>query len=227
MSNVLREDIVKIGFEIDLAPFQNLLNSFNELQQIAGQEQDIGQSIQQLGEMSSTTGQDIDGLTSSVRRLGQTNIDSLTNGINETNEEADQGSSKAKKLADSLRRLGNIGMSGTLKGLKAVANLSGKAIAALGKGLGKVAKTTAKGIAIGTTAAVTTIGAMGVSAMNVGMEFEASMSQVAATMGMTANEANYTNEEYAMLANTAKEMGGSTKFSASESADALNYLALA
>ena len=46
-------------------------------------------------------------------------------------------------------------------------------------------------------------------------------------MGMTAGEADYSNEQYAMLANTAKEMGAATKFSAAESAEALNYMALA
>lgn len=64
-------------------------------------------------------------------------------------------------------------------------------------------------------------------AVEVGTEFEASMSNVAATMGMTAEEINAGSKEYEKLAASAKQCGQTTKFSASESADALNYLALA
>lgn len=58
------------------------------------------------------------------------------------------------------------------------------------------------------------------SSVNVGMSFEASMSQVAATMGKST-------EEIESLTKVAKEMGSSTRFSATQAADALNYLALA
>lgn len=56
----------------------------------------------------------------------------------------------------------------------------------------------------------------------VGSGFEASMSQVAATMGITSAAA-----EFETLSNAAKEMGETTKFSASQAGEALNYLALA
>lgn len=58
--------------------------------------------------------------------------------------------------------------------------------------------------------------------LNVGSGFEASMSQVAATMGITSASA-----EFETLSAAAKEMGESTKFSASQAGEALNYLALA
>lgn len=66
-----------------------------------------------------------------------------------------------------------------------------------------------------------------VSAVDSGEEFEASMSQVAATMGMTADEIRNGSKEYNLLSDAAKECGKSTMFSASEAAEALNYLALA
>ena len=65
------------------------------------------------------------------------------------------------------------------------------------------------------------------SSTEVGMSFEASMSQVAATMGMTAEEINGGSEDYEKLAAAAKKCGAETKYSASEAAEALNYLALA
>ena len=58
--------------------------------------------------------------------------------------------------------------------------------------------------------------------VSVGSGFEASMSQVAATMGITSAAA-----EFETLSNAAKEMGETTKFSASQAGEALNYLALA
>lgn len=51
-------------------------------------------------------------------------------------------------------------------------------------------------------------------------DFDASMSKVQATSGATA-------EDMELLREKAKEMGETTKFSASESADALNYMAMA
>ncbi|MBQ5320340.1 MAG: phage tail tape measure protein [Oscillospiraceae bacterium] len=58
--------------------------------------------------------------------------------------------------------------------------------------------------------------------VSVGSAFEASMSQVAATMGITAAA-----EEFDILSDAAKKMGETTKFSAAQAAEALNYLALA
>lgn len=58
--------------------------------------------------------------------------------------------------------------------------------------------------------------------VSIGSDFEASMSQVAATMGITSAAA-----EFDTLSDAAKEMGETTKFSASQAGEALNYLALA
>lgn len=74
------------------------------------------------------------------------------------------------------------------------------------------------------TAAITGIGTASVA---VASTFESSMSQVAATMGMTAEEINNGSEDYQKLEKAARDMGSATKYSASEAADALNYLALA
>lgn len=68
---------------------------------------------------------------------------------------------------------------------------------------------------------------MGGFATKVGSEFEASMSQVAATMGMSAEEVANGCEAFVMLEDAAKQAGATTMFSASQSAEALNYLALA
>ena len=58
------------------------------------------------------------------------------------------------------------------------------------------------------------------SAINTGMEFEAAMSQVAAISGASA-------EEMERLTAAARHYGETTKFTASQAAEALNYMALA
>lgn len=61
---------------------------------------------------------------------------------------------------------------------------------------------------------------LGVAAVKVGSDFDAAMSQVSATSGDTGKDLQD-------LRDKAKEMGASTKFSASESAEAMNYMAMA
>ena len=62
--------------------------------------------------------------------------------------------------------------------------------------------------------------AFGKSAVDAGMQFDSSMSQVAATMGTTV-------DQIGDLRDFAQEMGRTTAFSATQAADALNYMALA
>lgn len=76
------------------------------------------------------------------------------------------------------------------------------------------------GIKKGLAAARTAVVGFGKSAVTAGLQFDTSMSQVAATMGKSTDEIKDLRE-------FAKKMGSETAFSASEAADALNYMALA
>ena len=82
----------------------------------------------------------------------------------------------------------------------------------------------AKAAVLGVGAAVAAVGAgivsFGKDAIGAGSQFDTSMSQVAATMGTTVDQIQD-------LSNFAMEMGATTAFSATEAADALNYMALA
>lgn len=86
--------------------------------------------------------------------------------------------------------------------------------------LGKAAGTAMKAAAAASAAATAAVGAFAASSVKTGMEFDKSMSQVAATMGKTVDEVQD-------LRDFAQEMGATTAFSAVEAADALNYMALA
>ncbi len=73
--------------------------------------------------------------------------------------------------------------------------------------------------------------ALGTAAVSTAANFESSMSQVQATMGITKDAMSTVNGESVNTMDTlsalAKKMGSETAFSASECAEALNYLALA
>lgn len=86
--------------------------------------------------------------------------------------------------------------------------------------LGSVAKAGMGVLVKAGTAAVTALGAAGVAAIKVGSDFEAAMSEVQAISGATGSDLE-------KLSDAAKEMGATTKFSASESAEALKYMAMA
>ena len=115
-----------------------------------------------------------------------------------------------------------------LDGAKAKALGMGGAIK---NGLGFVAGTVTKGIGIASAA----VGAFGASSVKAGMTFDTSMAQVAATMGKTTdqmlNETGTVELSWGTftgnLRDYAQEMGANTVFSASQAADALNYMALA
>lgn len=106
--------------------------------------------------------------------------------------------------------------SGAVKGLKSLGS----------------AFNTALGVTVGaigaTSAAMVGLGA---SAVKVGSTFDSSMSQVAATMGFTVKDlqdsTSQASQDMQTLRDFAQEMGSTTVFSASQSAEALNYMALA
>lgn len=104
-------------------------------------------------------------------------------------------------------------------------------IAGIGNGIAKGLGTAAKvGVAaVGAVGAATI--AFGTAAVDAGKQFDSSMSQVAATMGQNAERmVDYNGQMMSSidaLRIFAQEMGATTAFSATQAADALNYMALA
>lgn len=66
----------------------------------------------------------------------------------------------------------------------------------------------------------TAVGGLGIAAVKTAADFDSAMSQVAAVSGATGDDLQ-------ALRDKAREMGEKTKFSASEAADAMNYMAMA
>ena len=109
-----------------------------------------------------------------------------------------------------------------LKKLETQANQSATAmqkIATAGEGLKSAGdKVSSAGEKLLPASAAVTV--LGVAAVKTASDFDSSMSQVAAVSGATG-------EDFDKLRAKAREMGAKTKFSASEAADAMNYMAMA
>lgn len=105
----------------------------------------------------------------------------------------------------------------------------------IGGAIGKGLKTVAKVGAAALGAASAAVGTFATTTVKAGQNFDKSMSQVAATMGLTMDEMQNQVGTVDLAWGTfsgnlreyAQEMGKSTAFSATECADALNFMALA
>lgn len=100
-----------------------------------------------------------------------------------------------------------------LSGAESKANSFGSVLSG---GLSTVAKVGAAAVGAATTA----VGAFAKSSIDAGLTFDASMSNVAAISGATG-------DDFDALRKKAQEMGASTKFTATEAADAMSYMAMA
>lgn len=78
-----------------------------------------------------------------------------------------------------------------------------------------------------TTNVTTPIVALGTACITTFTSFDDSLKTVQATMGLVAGSSEEADRQIALLNRTAQDMGASTRYSASEVAEALNYLALA
>lgn len=120
-------------------------------------------------------------------------------------------------------------MNAKSKEMKLAIKIAGKVDKSFGTTLKSVQsqiKTVAKVSAAAVGAVATAVAGVTTAAIKTGKEFENSMSQVAATMGIDKATKNGL-KNYQTLETAAKEMGESTAFTASEAAEGLNYLALA
>ena len=96
---------------------------------------------------------------------------------------------------------------------------SGGVADALGS-IGAAAETAGRALTMHITGKLLDVGQ---AALQVGMDFDASMSNVYGLM----SSLNLSQDQMDALRDTAREMGATTKFSASEAADAMGYMALA
>lgn len=116
-----------------------------------------------------------------------------------------------------------IDSNGFSTGLSKLKKLAKTGVGTVGTVTSKATDMIGKFTSVVTTSVATVsagIGTIGTAATRVGMDFEAAMSKVSSISGATGNDLQ-------SLTDKAKEMGATTKFSATESAEAFQYMAMA
>ena len=158
----------------------------------------------------------------------------LTQAISETKEKLDSLKLASQQANDALAR-GEISQSqydalqreiveteNALAGLERQADQSAVALQKIGAAGEKLQSVGAsiEGVGKKLLPITTIVGGLGTAAVKVAADFDTGMSKVAAVSGATGSELDKLREK-------AREMGAKTKFSASEAADAMNYMAMA
>lgn len=156
-------------------------------------------------------------------KVTQEQYDGLQREIIATEQDLRKLESSAAKAGDSIEKSGDKAESSSGK--------FSKLAKAAGSGVAKGVETGVKAFGAYTVAAATAGTAVSKAALSSYSDFESSMSQVQSTMGIAKDAMSKVDGQSVNTMDTlnalAKQMGAETSFSATECADALNYLALA
>jgi len=227
---------LKIGIEGE-KEFKNALREINRSFKVLGSEMNLvtsqfgkqDKSIQAITAKNTQLNKEIDAQRDKIKTLegalknaadsfGENDKRTLAwqTQLNNANAELNNMEQELKESQEQVKKLNREKIDDLVNGLKKAGDIAGKTLVA---GL-KAAAAAMAAIGAGALATGKFIG----NSLSVYAEFEDSMKQVQATMGLTGAEGE---EAFKKLSDAAKEAGASTRFTASESADALNYLALA
>lgn len=210
-------------------------------QELGGAMDDVTTDVEALsnslsdvnGDGLDSVGEAADGLSTSVEEAGDS-TEELYDYIQQM-EEAAVGSTDAmegfgdavEEAGDSAENAGDSlgGVSDDIDGLRDSAEGAGESV----RGLGEIFKGTFLGnlAANAVTELAGALKDLAINSVQAGMDFTSAMSQVGATMGMSTAEIQAGSESFELLEAAAKDAGATTAFSATQAAEALNYLALA
>lgn len=97
--NVIRKDVVQIGFDIDGSPITSLQKMVDSVQSIAsGMADSVDDATKEFKDM----GKQVDDVTSSAKELGKTNVDGLSDSVDEATESAKECETSLSAMAKSL-----------------------------------------------------------------------------------------------------------------------------
>jgi len=206
------------GVNSHLKTTQSALTDINKLLKLDPSNTELLKQKQQaLGEQIYQTSQKLEKLKAAQKNMEENGVDKNSEQYQALRREIIETENKLKSLEEQSRQT-KIEMSAFTKVGDAFQTVGGK-ITDVGNKL--------KALSLAATAALA-------ACVKITADFDTSMSQVQATMGIANDEMVEFNgtmvegrEVMAALSAKAQEMGATTKFTASESADALNYLALA
>ena len=141
-------------------------------------------------------------LKAEQKQMDADGIDKNSDEYKKLRREIIETESKLKNFKGQLAKIGNVKLTAL-----------GNQFKEIGKKMTDTGKTLTQKVTV-------PLAAVGGAALTVGAKFDTAMSQVAATMGKSVDEIKE-------LRDFAQEMGATTAFSATEAAEALNYMALA
>lgn len=189
------------GISSKLTQLNSVLNA--QRTQLSSLERQYELTVREQGETSRGAQELLIRINNQRAAIGNTErqINSYNTRLQELQNETDSADKSTDELNDSLDDLGD------------GANNAGNGFTVM---KGALANLVAEGIQM----AISAIKNLASDVMEVGKNFESSMSNVAALSGATGDELEKLEE-------TARKYGATTQFSASEAADALGYMALA
>lgn len=185
-------------------------------------------AFKQTAHISETLQNKINVLASQHEKA-QKEVERLTDAFNKSAKEKGVDSKETQELAEKLKDAENnvSSIKKEMDGLTESTQKTGKEFESSGGKISAFAdklksglKTAAKVGAAAIGAAATAVTAFAKASIDAGSQFDAAMSQVAAISGATG-------ADFDSLRDKAMEMGSKTKFSATESAEAFNYMAMA
>lgn len=141
-------------------------------------------------------------LKAEQKQMDADGVDKNSDEYKKLRREIIETESKLKNFKGQLAKIGNVKLTAL-----------GNQFKEIGKKMSDTGKTLTQKVTV-------PLAAIGGAALTVGSKFDTAMSQVAATMGKSVDEIKE-------LRDFAQEMGSKTAFSATEAAEALNYMALA
>ena len=178
-------------------------------------------ALKNIGKISVTGAVNgVKSLASNMKTFAATKVSGIVNSLSNIKNKATDGKSGVEGLKTALQKVASTSLSALHSGLSKVGSLAKSAGSAVLSGLGKGITAITKGVAAGVTAAGTAVAGATAAAVKVGSSFEAAMSSVASISGATGSD-------FTALETKAKQMGATTAFSATEAANAMEYMAMA
>ena len=187
---VVREDVVKVTYDVDSKPLDDVDKSLDDL--VDNTKKMAGDS----GVGNITKG--FQSLANSAKEFAKTKIDSVKQSLDKFKTSLTGGEKGAKGLLNVVKNIGKAGFKTVINGCKKLVQGLGKALAAAGKLAAKLAGMTIKGLMTGLAAAATGIVAIGTSAVKAYAEYEQLKGGVETLFGDGASKTilKYANNAY-------------------------------
>lgn len=235
---VIRQDIVQVKVETDASPLEKLQTEINGTKsKLTG----IGESkafdhIKKEAKSFKNEATKVDKTVGSLKtntgfesmgkdaKNAANDTDKVTDGVKKMQQPITESTKKSKKLGSSFKDVSKTKFTSVSSQLTKISTkltaIAKKAAGAAAKGLRKLGGISFKATAAGLATTMVAVTALGGSAIATGKDFSAGMSNVQAISGATA-------EDMVKLRSKAKDLGASTVFTATESSEAMQYMAMA